>query len=244
MININNIAKKYDTVQAVKDLSLEIQSGELFGFLGPNGAGKTTTLKMVAGLLQPDQGGIQLGGIDLSDNPEEAKRITAYIPDTPYLYEKLTGREYLHFVGLLYDVNSELVDLRIIEYHDAFQFGAWLDDRIETYSHGMRQKIVFTSAFIHEPAILIVDEPMVGLDPVSIRAVKKLLVEKCKLGMTVLMSTHTLEIAQEICHRVGIIDHGEIVRTGNMDVLRTEADANSSLEDIFLTIVNEENQVG
>lgn len=244
MININNIAKKYDTVQAVKDLSLEIQSGELFGFLGPNGAGKTTTLKMVAGLLQPDQGGIQLGGIDLSDNPEEAKRITAYIPDTPYLYEKLTGREYLHFVGLLYDVNSELVDLRIMEYHDAFQFGAWLDDRIETYSHGMRQKIVFTSAFIHEPAILIVDEPMVGLDPVSIRAVKKLLVEKCKLGMTVLMSTHTLEIAQEICHRVGIIDHGEIVRTGNMDVLRTEADANSSLEDIFLTIVNEENQVG
>ncbi len=237
MIKLQHLSKKFEAVQAVNSLTLEIEPGELYGFLGPNGAGKTTTLKMVSGLLRADSGTIMINGIDLQQQAEAAKAIMAYIPDSPYLYEKLTGREYLHFVGLLYGVDSALIDRRIGEYIAPFQIGKWLEDRIETYSHGMRQKIVFTSAFVHEPKVLIVDEPMVGLDPVSIRAVKEILQEKCRQGMTVFMSTHTLEIAQEICDRVGIINRGKLIRNGTMEALQTEADR--TLEDIFLTIVNE-----
>jgi len=240
MIRINGLSKAYDGKPAVRNLELDIPAGELFGFLGPNGAGKTTTLKMAAGLLRPDSGQVLIDGTDIQKQPELAKQIIGFIPDTPYLYEKLTGYEFLQFIGLLYNVSQSELKTRIAEYQEIFDYGDWINDRIETYSHGMRQKIVFTAAFIHNPKILIVDEPMVGLDPGSIRTVKQLLQEKCRTGMTVFMSTHTLEIAQEICQRVAIINRGEIISIGAFDELRQQADSDGTLEDVFMTLVAED----
>jgi len=240
MIRINGLSKAYDGKPAVRNLDLDIPAGELFGFLGPNGAGKTTTLKMAAGLLRPDSGQVLIDGTDIQKQPELAKQIIGFIPDTPYLYEKLTGYEFLQFIGLLYNVSQSELKTRIAEYQEIFDYGDWINDRIETYSHGMRQKIVFTAAFIHNPKILIVDEPMVGLDPGSIRTVKQLLQEKCRTGMTVFMSTHTLEIAQEICQRVAIINRGEIISIGAFDELRLQADSDGTLEDVFMTLVAED----
>jgi len=240
MIRINGLSKAYDGKPAVRNLELDIPAGELFGFLGPNGAGKTTTLKMAAGLLRPDSGQVLIDGTDIQKQPELAKQIIGFIPDTPYLYEKLSGYEFLQFIGLLYNVSQSELKTRIAEYQEIFDYGDWINDRIETYSHGMRQKIVFTAAFIHNPKILIVDEPMVGLDPGSIRTVKQLLQEKCRTGMTVFMSTHTLEIAQEICQRVAIINRGEIISIGAFDELRQQADSDGTLEDVFMTLVAED----
>jgi len=240
MIRINGLSKAYDGKPAVRNLELDIPAGELFGFLGPNGAGKTTTLKMTAGLLRPDSGQVLIDGTDIQKQPELAKQIIGFIPDTPYLYEKLSGYEFLQFIGLLYNVSQSELKTRIAEYQEIFDYGDWINDRIETYSHGMRQKIVFTAAFIHNPKILIVDEPMVGLDPGSIRTVKQLLQEKCRTGMTVFMSTHTLEIAQEICQRVAIINRGEIISIGAFDELRQQADSDGTLEDVFMTLVAED----
>lgn len=239
MVKIESLIKKYDKVTAVDDISIEIGQGELYGFLGPNGAGKTTTLKMVSGMLAPDSGRVLIDGLDIQEEPELVKQNIAFIPDTPYLYEKLTGYEYLQFVAMLYDVTETGLKKELEAYIEIFRMKAWLNDRIETYSHGMRQKVVFTAAFIHNPKLMIVDEPMVGLDPISIRNVKNMMVEKCNNGLTVFMSTHTLEIAQEICSKVAIINDGRIVRTGAFDEMRSSAD--ESLEDIFMTIVSEEN---
>lgn len=240
MIQIENISKSYDGTKAVKDLSLEIPAGQLFGFLGPNGAGKTTTLKMVAGLLRPDGGRVLINGTDIQQKPEQAKQIIGYIPDAPYLYEKLSGYEFLQFIGMLYNVSAAELKQEFIQYRDIFGFGKWIHDRIETYSHGMRQKVVFTAAFIHKPQLLIVDEPMVGLDPGSIRIVKQLLIEKCQAGMTVFMSTHTLGIAQEICQRVAIIHKGEVISIGTFEALRSVADSAGDLEEVFLTLISEQ----
>ena len=242
MIRINGLSKAYDGKPAVHNLELDIPAGELFGFLGPNGAGKTTTLKMAAGLLRPDSGQVLIDGTDIQKQPELAKQIIGFIPDTPYLYEKLTGYEFLQFIGMLYNVAQSELKTRIAEYQEIFGYDDWINDRIETYSHGMRQKIVFTAAFIHNPKILLVDEPMVGLDPGSIRTVKQLLQEKCRAGMTVFMSTHTLEIAQEICQRVGIINRGEIVSIGAFEELQQQADSGGTLEDVFMTVIAEDTQ--
>ncbi len=242
MIRIEQLSKSYDKTVAVDQLTIDIPAGQLFGFLGPNGAGKTTTLKMAAGLLRPDTGRVRIDGIDIQLEPEKAKLNIGYIPDTPYLYDKLTGYEFLQFIGMLYDNSDAELQAGIEQYQQIFGFADWINDRVETYSHGMRQKVVFTSAFIHNPRVLIVDEPMVGLDPGSIRMVKELLVEKCRAGMTVFMSTHTLEIAQEICQRVGIINRGELIATGSVDDLRQAADSDGNLEEVFLTLVSEENE--
>ncbi|MFH1850773.1 MAG: ABC transporter ATP-binding protein [Candidatus Neomarinimicrobiota bacterium] len=242
MIRIERLTKTFDGTPAVRDVSLAIAPGELFGFLGPNGAGKTTTLKMAAGLLRPDAGRVLIDGIDIQQQPERAKQVIGYIPDSPFLYEKLTGFEFLQFIGMLYNVAPGQLHDDLAAYRDAFRIGDWLHDRIETYSHGMRQKLVFTAAFIHNPKALIVDEPMVGLDPGSIRTVKKLLTAKCRTGLTVLMSTHTLGIAEEICDRVGIINRGNLISTGTLSNLRAAANSNGSLEDVFLTMVTEEDE--
>ncbi len=241
MIKIEHLTKKYATVTAVNDISMHVGRGELYGFLGPNGAGKTTTLKIVSGMLRPDSGQVSIDGINIQQNPQEAKQKIAFIPDTPYLYEKLTGLEYLQFVGMLYGISENELKMEAQYYQEVFAMEEWINDRIETYSHGMRQKVVFTAAFIHNPELMIVDEPMVGLDPISIRTVKKMLMEKCRNGLTVFMSTHTLEIAQEICSRVAIINRGEIIETGAFSDLRNSAD--ESLEDIFLTMISQKDQI-
>lgn len=240
MITIDRISKKFEQTEAVCDLSLTIDEGELFGFLGPNGAGKTTTMKMVAGILKPDSGTITLDGINIESDPVMAKANIGFIPDTPYLYEKLTGYEFFQFMGLLYNINASDMVKRVGKYDEIFRFGDWIHERIESYSHGMRQKVVFTAAFLHNPKVLIVDEPMVGLDPVSIRTVKQLLTDKCRQGMTVFMSTHTLEIAQEICSRVGIIHHGMLLQTGDFATLQNHAKSAGNLEEVFLTLTEEE----
>ncbi len=239
MLVLNQLSKSFGSVNAVRSLSLTLEPGELFGFLGPNGAGKTTTLNMVSGLLKPDSGTILIDGIDNQADPVKAKSMMGTIPDTPYIYEKLTGFEYLEFIGNLYGLEAADLLKELHSYQDLFDFGTWIHDPMESYSHGMRQKIVFTGALIHRPKLLVVDEPMVGLDPGSIRTVKHLLQEKCREGMTILMSTHTLEIAEEICTRVGIIHQGKLIRTGTLDELRQEARTEKSLEDIFFTLVNE-----
>jgi len=242
MIQIENLSKTYTQTIAVDQLTLDIPAGELFGFLGPNGAGKTTTLKMVAGLLRPDTGRVRIDGIDIQQEPEKAKQNIGYIPDTPFLYDKLTGYEFLQFIGMLYSISAAELKVGIEQYRQIFGFEDWINDRIETYSHGMRQKVVFTAAFIHNPRVLIVDEPMVGLDPGSIRTVKELMIEKCRAGMTVFMSTHTLGIAQEICQQVGIIHKGKLIRIGSVEDIRRAAGRDGNLEDVFLAIVSEENE--
>ncbi|RMF08569.1 MAG: ABC transporter ATP-binding protein [Candidatus Neomarinimicrobiota bacterium] len=237
MLQIDHVSKSYGSVQAVQDLSLSLEPGELFGFLGPNGAGKTTTLNLVSGLIQPDRGRILIDGIDNQQDPLAAKALLGVIPDTPYVYEKLTGYEFLEFIGHLYGMEPGDLQQAIETYREQFSLGDWLYDPLESYSHGMRQKIVFSGALLHRPRLLIVDEPMVGLDPISIRTVKRLLQEKCQEGMTVLMSTHTLQIAEEICSRVGIINGGRLIATGTMTALRRQARSESTLEDIFLSLV-------
>ncbi|NOZ76006.1 MAG: ABC transporter ATP-binding protein [FCB group bacterium] len=241
MLVLDHLSKSFGPVQAVQSLTLNLEPGELFGFLGPNGAGKTTSLNMVSGLLKPDSGRVLIDGIDNQKNPVRAKSMIGAIPDTPYVYEKLTGFEYLEFIGNLYGMEENDLLKEINRYRELFDFATWIHDPMESYSHGMRQKIVFTGALIHHPKLLIVDEPMVGLDPVSIRIVKQLLRDKCEDGLTVLMSTHTLEIAEEICSRVGIINRGELIRTGTVAELRKEAQTEKSLEDIFLALVDESN---
>ena len=247
MIRIENLTKYYGKIQALNNLSLEIPTGQFFGFLGPNGAGKTTTIKIIVGLLLPNSGKVTLGGnsveeIDISAKPEKAKAITGYIPDSPYLYEKLTGYEYVHFVGGLYGVPTGKIDAHIQEYFRLFDMLDAAHYLIESYSHGMRQKVVMTGALVHDPKILVVDEPMIGLDPRSNRLVKDLLKRKSKEGMTIFLSTHTLDVAEELCDHIGIIQHGQLLVLGTMEELRQKAETHTSdlrLESVFLTLTEE-----
>jgi len=250
MIRINNLVKYYGKVHAVNDLSLEIRRGEFFGFLGPNGAGKTTTIKIMVGLLRPTSGRVALGGgngeeYDIAADSEKAKAITGYIPDSPYLYEKLTGYEYIHFVGGLYGVPEKKIDAHIQEYYRLFGLLDAAHDLIESYSHGMRQKVVMTGALVHDPKVLVVDEPMVGLDPRSNRLVKDLLKQKSREGMTIFLSTHTLDIAEELCDRIGIIQRGQLIALGTMEELRQQAKDDSSdlrLESLFLKLTEQQDE--
>ncbi len=250
MIRIEHVTKYYGKILALHDLNLEISQGEFFGFLGPNGAGKTTTIKIVVGLLRPTNGRVILSGNDnvQYDNalePEKAKAITGYIPDSPYLYEKLTGYEYVHFVGGLYGVPKKRIDELAREYFTLFDMLDAAHYLIESYSHGMRQKLVMTSALVHDPKVLVVDEPMVGLDPRSGRLVKDLLKRKCREGMTIFLSTHTLDIAEELCDRIGIIQKGKLIAVGTMEELRHRIQDETSdlrLESVFLKLTEEENE--
>jgi ABC-2 type transport system ATP-binding protein len=237
MIKLSQLTKRYGTFTAVDRLDLEVPAGQLFGFLGPNGAGKTTTLRMIAGILKPTAGTVEIGGVLLERYPRTAKMKMGYIPDRPYVYDKLTGAEFMRFVAALYGQEGPAIEKRIDELLEIFDLGAWKDELTESYSHGMRQKLIISSALVHRPEVIVVDEPMVGLDPKSARTLKDLFREFCSRGGTVLMSTHTLEIAEGMCDIIGIIQGGRLVAHGTMDELRQQHTAgDASLEELFLRL--------
>jgi ABC-2 type transport system ATP-binding protein len=241
MLELQGIMKRYGSFTAVKSVDLRVERGEIFGFLGPNGAGKTTTIRMVAGVIRPTDGRILIGGEDLEHSPETAKERVGYIPDRPYLYEKLSGGEFLRFVAGLWGREGDAVETRIDRLLELFQLTQWKDELIESYSHGMRQKLLISSALIHQPQLIVVDEPMVGLDPRSARLLKDLFRTFVENGGTVFLSTHTLEVAEALCDRIAILNEGEIIAMGTMDELRTQAHAGGAhLEEIFLKMTGGE----
>lgn len=229
------MVKTYGAIVAVDDLNLEIAKGELFGCLGPNGAGKTTALKLSAGLVKPTAGSITIGGFDLQQQPLEAKRLIGFIPDNPYIYDSLTGREFMHFCAGLYKMNGQAVGARVVELFDRFQVGTWADRRCAEYSHGMKQRVVMASAFLHNPQIILIDEPMVGLDPAGMRLVKRILREFCADSGAVMLSTHTLLDAEELCDRVGIIHQGKMIACGTVEEIKRDR---SRLEDAFIDLTS------
>jgi len=235
-IVLSDVRKSYGRTLAVRQLSLEIPRGQLFAFLGPNGAGKTTTIKLIVGLLRPDAGHIHVCGQDITMDGLAVKAQLAYVPDQPFLYEKLTGREFLYFVAEIYGLSNKRRDDKLAFLIRRLDIGEFLDQLTESYSHGMKQKVVLAAALLHEPAVLIIDEPMVGLDPRAIRAVKNLFVEHTRRGGTVFMSTHTLDIAEAVADRIGIINQGELIAIGTLEELRTQARREHSLEEIFLEL--------
>ena len=239
MIQLKDITKKYADFPAVNGLNLSVEKGEVFGFIGPNGAGKTTTIKMMAGVLEPTSGTVTIAGINMLERPEAAKRKIGFIPDRPYLYEKLTGMEFLKFTADLYGVGHNGLYKKAARKLERFSLADWADELIESYSHGMKQRLIMASALLHEPEVIIVDEPMVGLDPVAIIMVKKLLRRLAGEGVTVFMSTHTLRVAEETCDRIGIINKGQLIASGTTSDLQREANVSSAdLEQVFLNLTN------
>jgi ABC-2 type transport system ATP-binding protein len=242
MIELQRVTRRYGRKLAVDQLDLEIPKGQLFAFLGPNGAGKTTTIKMMVGLLRPSEGIVRIDGYDIAMHPREVNLRTGYVPDEPYLYEKLTGREFLRFVADLYGLSTEFAAANIDEQIRTFELTEFVDQLTESYSHGMKQRLVFASALLHDPDVIIVDEPMVGLDPRSMRMVKDLLRAKAGGGTTVFMSTHTLAIAEEIADRIGVITNGKLRFLGTVAQLRTQLASDDSLEQLFLTLTDTNDQ--
>jgi ABC-2 type transport system ATP-binding protein len=240
MIKLTNLLKRYGDFTAVNGINLHVQRGELFGFLGPNGAGKTTTLRMIAGILRPTSGSVEIGGIDLASNPVAAKSKLGFIPDRPFIYEKLTGAEFLRFVAGLYNQEGKQVEHRGRELLALFDLEEWRDELVESYSHGMRQKLIIASAFVHRPEVIVVDEPMVGLDPKAARILKDLFREYTRRGHTIMMSTHTLDVAEALTDRIAIMQGGVIRACGTMHDLRSSAESGATgLEDIFLKLTGE-----
>jgi len=237
MIELRNLTKKFGEVIAVNHLNLSISKGEIFGFIGPNGAGKTTTLRMMGGVLLPTEGTITIDGIPMAERPEQAKRRIGYIPDRPFLYEKLTGMEFLRFTADLFGTKdgefrpkAETV-LRRFSLHD------WKDELIQSYSHGMKQRLVLCAAILHDPKVLVIDEPMVGLDPSGIRMVKDLFKDLARRGTTIFMSTHSLSVAEDVCDRIGIIHQGLLIKIGTLEELKRSAQVrNGDLEQVFLIL--------
>ena len=237
MIEVTRLVKRYGSFTAVDNLTLRVPKGTLYGFLGPNGAGKTTTMRMIAGILQPTSGDIRIGGIHSWEQPLVVKGMIGFIPDRPFVYDKLTGAEFIRFVAALYGQEGPAVERRMDELLELFELAPWKRELTESYSHGMRQKLIIASAFVHRPEVIIVDEPMVGLDPKSARLLKDLFRQYVDRGGTILMSTHTLEIAEGMCDRIGIIQGGRIVAEGTMAELREQtASGDMSLEDLFLKL--------
>jgi ABC-2 type transport system ATP-binding protein len=236
VIELVHVTKRYGTKLAVDDLSLTVPAGELFAFLGPNGAGKTTTIKMLCGLLFPTSGEVRVGGFDVQKQGDQSRQLISYVPDQPFLYEKLTGREFLQFVADLYGMPRQRSTERLQHVIDLFAMHEFVDDLTERYSHGMRQRTVFAAALIHEPKLLIADEPTVGLDPKSIRMLKDLLRREANRGTTVFLSTHSLDIAQELADRIGIVEHGRLIGCGTLATLRKQASLDGSLEEVFLKL--------
>ena len=240
MIALTSLTKRYGSFTAVDGIDLRVPRGELFGFLGPNGAGKTTTLRMIAGILRPTAGRVEIAGIDVNTNPVAAKAKLGFIPDRPFIYEKLTGAEFLRFVAGLYNQSGPQVEHRARELLALFDLEQWRDELVESYSHGMRQKLIISSAFVHRPDVIVVDEPMVGLDPKAAKILKDLFREYTRRGQTIMMSTHTLEVAEAMCDRIAIIQAGKIRACGTMDELRASAEAGTrGLEEIFLKLTGE-----
>jgi ABC-2 type transport system ATP-binding protein len=241
MIELRNLTKRYGNILAVDHLNLSVERGEIFGFIGPNGAGKTTTIRMMAGVLGPTEGAVLIGGISMATGSEEAKRMIGFIPDRPFLYEKLTGLEFMRFISDLYGFGNggfrEKAEGLLIQ----FSLYDWADHLIEAYSHGMKQRLVIASALLHDPRLIIVDEPMVGLDPAGIRLVKDLFRQLAGEGTTIFMSTHTLEIAEDLCDRIGVIHRGRLVALGTTGDLRGTARLQSGdLEEVFLRLTGKE----
>lgn len=237
MIEIENVTKQYGKFCAVNNISLSVRPGEIFGFLGVNGAGKTTTLKMLAGILKPTSGRIRIGEFDISEQPEQAKAITGYIPDRPHLYNKLTGREFLYFVSELYRVVLADADERIDALLHEYRLTEWQDELIESYSHGMKQRLATCAALLHRPKVLIVDEPMVGLDPHGAKLLKDSFRQYAKAGMSILLSTHSLNVAEEVSDRLAIIHRGTIVSIGTLSDIKAQAGgSHQDLEEMFLEI--------
>jgi len=235
MIKLINLTKKYGNLTAVNNINLTVAQGEVFGFLGPNGAGKTTTIRMMAGLLQPTSGTVRIGGFDIQTEPLKAKYITGFIPDRPFLYEKLTAMEFMHFVARLYEMQDSTK--HISELLDLFGLPDWKDELVENFSHGMKQRLVMASALLHDPKVLVVDEPMVGLDPRGARLVKDIFKDLASKGVTVFLSTHTLEIVEQMCTRVAIINNADIIAEGSVEDLgRMARMEKSHLEPIFLRL--------
>jgi ABC-2 type transport system ATP-binding protein len=236
LLNLIDLNKRYGTKSAVIDLNLEVDRGEIFGILGPNGAGKTTTFKMIAGLLNPTSGQVLVNGFDIERQPIDAKRVQGFVPDTPLLYDKLTAIEFLYFVADLYDVSRAQASHRAGELLRLFDLTENRDDLIDSFSHGMKQKIALASALMHDPDLLILDEPTVGLDPKSARLIKDILHQLTNRGVGIILSTHILEIAERMCDRIGILQLGKLIAVGTMDELRAQSAGEGSLEDIFLSL--------
>ena len=238
MLRFENVTRTYGSRVAVDNLSLSLERGELFALLGHNGAGKTTTIKMLVGLLKPSSGTIFVGPYNASEQPREVSRLIGYVPDLPFLYDKLSGREFLRFVADMYGMNEAAAKAAVDRETERFQLAEFLDQLTESYSHGMRQRTVFAAAMIHQPDILVVDEPMVGLDPHSIRLVKDLLRSYASSGKVVLMSTHTLNVAEEIADRVGVMKSGKVLFEGKVEELRTAMPGKGvTLEDLYLALM-------
>lgn len=241
MIEIRDLVKRYGTFTAVDGVSLDVQPGEIHGFLGPNGAGKTTTIRMIAGLLKPTAGRILVNGHDTATAPEQAKASLGFIPDRPFVYEKLTAGEFLRFHAGLYGLDGPLIAGRAKEMLEIFELAKWEHELVESFSHGMKQRLVMSSAFMHRPKAVLVDEPMVGLDPKAARILKDLFREYTHRGHTIMMSTHTLEVAESLCERIGIIQAGKIRALGTMAELQQYATGGGrGLEDIFLKLTGED----
>jgi ABC-2 type transport system ATP-binding protein len=241
MIEISNLRKVYGEKVALEGLNLSVKDGEVFAFLGPNGAGKTTTIKVLSGLLRPTSGSASIAGFDLATQGLKARAVMSYVPDEPYLYEKLTAREFLRMIGDMYGMPKDRIESRIEAVSNTFELGAFMDTLCESYSHGMKQRAVIAAALLHEPKLLVIDEPMVGLDPKSARTVKDTLKSLSReQGMTVFMSTHTLSVAEEVADRIGILRQGRLVALGTLDEIRQMRTGNregrNRLEDLFLEL--------
>ena len=241
MIRIINLRKQYGRLAAVDNLNIEVAPGEIFGFLGPNGAGKTTTIRVMMGILRASSGRVILGGHDVEQEPQQAKAIAGFIPDRPFIYEKLSGKEFLTFIAKLHRMESARLTRRIDELLEYFELANWQDELVEGFSHGMKQRLVLCAALVHEPRILIVDEPMVGLDPKGARTIKDLFRSLAKNGTTVFLSTHSISVAEEVCHRIGIIQKGHLIASGTMaDIYRLTRGHDSNLEDVFLELTRQQ----
>jgi ABC-2 type transport system ATP-binding protein len=241
MIELKNLTKRYGKTLAVDCLSLTVARGEIFGFIGPNGAGKTTTIRMMGGVLAPTGGSVIIDGINMADDPESVKRRIGFIPDRPFLYEKLTGMEFMRFSADLYGVDERIFQEETPTLLKKFAIYNWAHELIESYSHGMKQRLIISAALLHDPTVIIVDEPMVGLDPAAIKMVKDIFRELANRGKTIFMSTHTLAVAEDICDRIGIIHRGSLIATGTMGELKRDAGGQGAdLEEVFLILTEEQ----
>jgi ABC-2 type transport system ATP-binding protein len=241
MIELKNLTKRFGDIVAVHRLNLSVSEGEIFGFIGPNGAGKTTTLRMMGGVLAPTEGSVIIDRIDMAEEPEKAKKRIGFIPDRPFLYEKLTGMEFLRFTADLYDIGDGEFREKSEKILKQFSLYHWGDELVESYSHGMKQRLIISAAILHDPKVIVVDEPMVGLDPAGSRMVKNLFRNLAKEGTTIFMSTHTLGMAEDVCDRIGIIHKGSLIATGTRQELMGRAQVREGdLEEVFMILTEGE----
>ncbi len=245
MIELVGVAKHYGPHIAVRQLDLTVPRGELFGFIGPNGAGKTTTIKMIGGILAPTRGRVKIAGLDMAEHPVAAKHKIGFIPDRPFLYEKLTAMEFMQFTADVYRVDQGRFTTRAMDLLERFALSDWADELIESFSHGMKQRLIMCAALLHVPEVIVVDEPMVGLDPMAIRMVKEMFRDLAGKGVTLFMSTHTLAVAEDICDRIGIIHRGQLIAQGTLDELRRQVQGGApDLEAVFLNLTEAQAEVG